>query len=83
MGLWWRWQDLNLRPWDYDSPALSRIYQKTKVFFKDRKIKKTNFIIEDENLEKILNELNVKDIKEGTVIYESNFKKLDIKKTDN
>ena len=21
MGLWWRWQDLNLRPWDYDSPA--------------------------------------------------------------
>ena len=51
-------------------------------FFKDRKIKKTSFIIEDENLEKILNELNVKDIKEGTVIYESNFKKLNIKKTD-
>ena len=22
MGLWWRWQDLNLRPWDYDAPAL-------------------------------------------------------------
>ncbi len=21
MGFWWRWQDLNLRPWDYDAPA--------------------------------------------------------------
>ncbi len=21
VGLWWWWQDLNLRPWDYDSPA--------------------------------------------------------------
>ena len=32
VGLWWRWQDLNLRPWDYDSPALSRIKQKSRVF---------------------------------------------------
>ena len=21
VGLWWRWQDLNLLPWDYDSLA--------------------------------------------------------------
>ena len=24
--LWWRWQSFNLRPWDYDTPALSQIY---------------------------------------------------------
>ena len=32
MGLWWRWQDLNLRPWDYDSSVQLRIRQKSGVF---------------------------------------------------
>ena len=26
-GLWWRWQDLNLRPWYYDAPAPPRIIE--------------------------------------------------------
>ncbi len=34
VGLWWRWQDLNLRPWDYDSPAQPRIKQKSSTFSK-------------------------------------------------
>ncbi len=33
VGLWWQWQDLNLRPWDYDVPALSRINEKSRVFY--------------------------------------------------
>ena len=33
VGFWWQWQDLNLRPWDYDSPALSESPQKSRFFF--------------------------------------------------
>ena len=31
MGLWWRWQDLNLRPWDYDAPASAQ--NQSEVYF--------------------------------------------------
>ncbi len=34
MGLWWRWQDLNMRPWDYDALLCLRIKQKIKVLKK-------------------------------------------------
>ena len=37
--LWWRWQDLNLRPWDYDAPAPPQIIEKSGAFFKVRKIR--------------------------------------------
>ena len=34
MGFWWRWQDLNLRPWVYDSPAQSKSRQFSNFFSK-------------------------------------------------
>ena len=34
--LWWRWQDLNLRPWDYDSSVQLRIRQKSGVFLRPK-----------------------------------------------
>ena len=43
-------------------------------FFNDRKSKKINYIIEDEKLENILNNIDVNNLKEGQVIYEENGK---------
>ena len=43
-------------------------------FFNDRRRNQINFIIEDEKLEKIINNLDAKNIEEGKVIYQENSK---------
>ena len=43
VGLWWRWQDLNLRPWDYDAPALPPNHTENLGFLKREKPKGETF----------------------------------------
>ena len=51
-----------------------------KFFFENRKSQTPNYIIEDENLEKILNNIDVKNYNEGEIVYQQKVKK-SLKKT--